>query len=495
MRCKQCDYRLWNLRSRRCPECGTAFLPSEFEFAVNSVQFCCPHCNQPYYGTGERGHLIPRDFDCVACGTHIDMDEMVLLPAEGIKEEQTETDHMPWLERRQRGRVRAWFSTIGRALVSPARLMRATPPDSSLVQAWWFALLTNFLAVVTGFGPFFLFPLLIGSWVAGRARLGGPAAFGMGAVFAVAVIALATAVWIAVWGAVTHALLLLTGKTASSAGRTYQAICYSSGANIPTGVPCLGLYFGWIWWLISAVIMVKEAQRVHGGRAALATLTPPVVAIGAFVGLYAWLVFAYLPSLPGMRGGAFAATGPASSQAAVQVLLNGVVGYAQTNGGRGPAHAIQLVTNAAVSTSDFIAPGSATVEERVPLDGTTLAGFKLLSTRQEGPVIEAAVKALPANTVAHRLGDFVFTHHGIDLNAPQPGLWLVILSSDPDANPYRPPGQMIIVGCADQSVLRFPASALPSRLAAQNALRAKANLPPLPDPATVTHAKPAVGKP
>ncbi len=49
-------------------------------------------------------------------------------------------------------------------------------------------------------------------------------------------------------------------------------------------------------------------------------------------------------------------------------------------------------------------------------------------------------------------------------------------------------GGMVVVGLADGSTSAFPLLAI----SAQNALRAKYKLPPLPDPATVTHAKPAV---
>ena len=80
MQCKSCEYPLWNLKARQCPECGTPFTPSEFEFVINSVRYCCPHCNQAYYGTSEKGHLVPSEFDCVTCGRHLTMDEMVLLP-------------------------------------------------------------------------------------------------------------------------------------------------------------------------------------------------------------------------------------------------------------------------------------------------------------------------------------------------------------------------------------------------------------------------------
>src|SRR5437870_10981399 len=108
MHCKTCDYPLWNLKARQCPECGTPFLPSQFNFVINSVRFCCPHCDQTYYGTGERGHLVPSSFVCVNCARPIAMDEMVLRPAEGVSEQQTQTDRMPWLERAQRGWIKAW---------------------------------------------------------------------------------------------------------------------------------------------------------------------------------------------------------------------------------------------------------------------------------------------------------------------------------------------------------------------------------------------------
>jgi len=128
MRCKKCDYRLWNLPSRRCPECGTPFRPSEFEFVPNSVRFCCPHCSQAYFGTSPKGHLIPSTaFTCVACGRPVHMDDMVLQPAEGFSEEQTVPRHVPWLERDRHGFWRAWFRTIGMAMVAPGQLMQSLP--------------------------------------------------------------------------------------------------------------------------------------------------------------------------------------------------------------------------------------------------------------------------------------------------------------------------------------------------------------------------------
>ena len=51
-----------------------------------AVRFCCPHCDQAYAGTGARGELVPRRFNCVRCARSIEMDEMVVRPVEAVIE-------------------------------------------------------------------------------------------------------------------------------------------------------------------------------------------------------------------------------------------------------------------------------------------------------------------------------------------------------------------------------------------------------------------------
>src|SRR5688572_18693637 len=152
MRCKQCDYPLWNLKARQCPECGYAFVPGDFEFIVNSVRFCCQHCDQAYYGVGDKGHLVPEEFSCVSCTRRISMNEMVLRPAEGVDERQTQAGYMPWLMRQQLGWWKGWIRTIGHAMVKPHLLMRAMPLESSTGQAWWFAAASCLIFFACGIG-------------------------------------------------------------------------------------------------------------------------------------------------------------------------------------------------------------------------------------------------------------------------------------------------------------------------------------------------------
>lgn len=482
MRCKNCDYRLWNLVARRCPECGAPFRPSEFEFVPNSVQFCCPHCETAYYGTGPRGHLVPASFTCVGCGKPVHMDDMVLRPTEGLEEEQTKVSKAPWLEIGQRGFIKAWLATVGMTLVSPLRFMRAVPTGSPVGPAWGFAMLTILATAIAWLVPLMILSLV----VSGTLGAPGPALGGIGCglcAFSLGV-GIAILIFLAVWGLVAHGLLAATGPRAGSLGRTYHALCYSSGANVVSATPCVGPYFGWIWWLVSAVLMLKEAQRVSGGRAVLAALALPILSLAGLVILYGWYMISVLPAL-GTAG-----LSPISTQSETQFVLAALRQYADQNGGVGPRHAAQLLPDGYLAPGNFVSSTTHTVPERVRVADTTLAGLLALPPAEEARAVQAVVAQLPQDVVAHRLGDYVFTHHGINLATANGQLWLVVQSPAPTLNPPPQPADTVTVGQVDGTILQFPRAQLPVQLARQNALRAQAGLAPLPDPATVRSPPP-----
>jgi hypothetical protein len=475
MLCKNCEYRLWNLTSRICPECGAPFAPSDFNFVPGSVRFCCPHCAQEYYGTALNGHLVPFDFDCVRCSRHITMDEMVLLPAEGLEEEQTQFAKLPWLERKKRGFFRAWFSTLGMALVRPGEAIAMTPAEGAVASCWGFALFTALVTLCVGAAPFLIM-------FAGFAPLPG------GAVFAPLLTTLGTLLLMVlggliVWGLSAHALLLLTGRKKGGIGRTYQSLCLSSGANIVSAVPCLGLYVGWLWWLISAVIMVKAGQRVGGLRAALAVLALPLCAL---IGGGVWFGYQFNAAMTTARS--------ASTMNETSAVADAIMSYAEMHDYRGPKHGLQLVVDGFLEGGAFTIPASATIAEEIPVGAGSLYGFNDAEPAEQRRLAAAAAAGLPAGVIAHRVGDFVFTYHGAVLNECPADLWIVIQSHDPDALGADPVSQstLLVAGKADGALEFLVQAALASALKKQNELRAGLNLPPLPDPATVTHDQPAI---
>jgi hypothetical protein len=397
------------------------------------------------------------------------MDEMVLLPAAGIEEEQTAPPLLAWLERADRGFFRSWFSTIGWAMVRPGQLMQSVPAASSLPEAWWFVILTHIPILLLAIGSLVIFPYAMGMSGVG---------FGF-SIFALVVLA-GTIVFVGLWGAVTHGMLCLLARPASGPRRTYQALCYSGGANVVSALPFVGFYLGWVWWLVSAVLMVKEGQHVSGWRAGLAVLLLPILIVLGIVGFYVWFFVFMLPQM-----GALTSVG---TLAPTQTVLYAVLSYADDHQGDGPEHAAQLATQGYLELNELIRTDSYEAEDGLPFAGMSPARFAALTRQEKQAIVQAAIQALPDATVAHRLGDFVYTYHGIDFSDPDPRLWVVILAPDPDVHGPPAPGDFYCVGSADGSVAAVRFKRMPKLLAEQNAVRAEHGLPPLPDPAKVRHA-------
>jgi endogenous inhibitor of DNA gyrase (YacG/DUF329 family) len=489
MRCQQCEYRLWNLTSRQCPECGTPFAPSEFDFAPNTVRFCCPHCDQDYYGTSASGHLVPDAFDCVRCHNFIRMDEMVMRPAEGVDEEDTRAEVLPWLERARLGFFKAWWGTIKLALFQPSRVMRLAPVNEASGAAWWFAFLNTFAIMFLATLPSLIFMLIFSGGMGG-----GPPVpmtfFGVGMICAFVGYTVLLLLMIVIWGLVTHLVLALTGGMQHSMGRTFQCLCFSTGANWISAIPCVGPYLGWIWWLVSAIFMVMEGQRIGGGRATLGVLAIPLVML--IVGLGGTL---YLFN-QAMNATTITGKGFGTPVAETESIADAVLRYAEVNAYLGPDHALRLVTEDYLSPIDLVMMISDTQVADIPVNRITLSDWEDLTAPQQLAETRTAAGNLPAGVIAHRLGDFVFTHHGAVLNQCDLKLWIVIGAPDPDSDQWsnlaNNPATIITVGHADGTVRQFSYMQMPAELASQNQLRAREKLPPLPDPFTVTHGKPAV---
>jgi hypothetical protein len=289
------------------------------------------------------------------------------------------------------------------------------------------------------------------------------------------------------WANIAHGLLKLTGKTAFGIRRTFQVICYSSGANVASGVPCVGGYFGWIWWTISAVIMLRAGQRVSGWRAAMAGVLPPVLAVGTLIGLYVAMIIFVM----NMTSGAVAQL----STSGTQTLCSAIIDYAKSDGGGfGPDHALRLIESDTINSYDFMDVISGTTS--IIVSGANIQDIEMYSDDRRLAAIQTVADSLPDNVIAHRLGGYVFTYHGIDITTADPGLWIVI--AQPNQQTVQTFGNItlsIAVGRVDGTTRAFAPESFPAALKKQNELRAKAGLPPLPDPAKVTSDNPATEGP
>ncbi len=170
----------------------------------------------------------------------------------------------------------------------------------------------------------------------------------------------------------------------------------------------------------------------------------------------------------------------------IRRVLDTLLVYTASHNGDLPPHAITIAGDDYLGPSIFIADGGGATSTSIPTGETPLPDFARASTERQAEIAGSLIDALPDDLVAHRLGDFVFTYHGIDLASADADLWLVIQSPDPSQNP-QPPNR-IIIGLADGTIAVIDADGFDDSLRKQNTLRTDNGLPPLPSPETVlTH--------
>ncbi len=491
MECTECGYPLWNLRARECPECGQSFLPSEYRFVKNSVQFCCLNCDQPYYGTDEEGHLEPQRFNCVKCDETVEMNACVLRPTAGVRDEQTRVFEMAWLERKQSGKpVRAFFKTMAGSMGTPVRLVHAIGENrSDPGEAVWFAGLMMFLPYLLSVGILFLIVIGAGGGMAGSYACGGLVAVFLGMFF-----------WYLLWVLTAHGILRLTGETVGTIGRTFEGVSYASGPCILSGIPCLGSYLvpvSALWWSIAAIFTLRERQQVSGLRASFAALSFPVLSFFGLIGGFVFFV-SWSATFPGPMQGV-------TNQSQVRYMSRQLQAMVFQNEDEYPAHAADIFypdwvdpivisgwQNSSELGATQIPVGSGTFDDVIGVNADTDEACVL--------VLEA-IDALPEDVVAHRLGSLVFTYHGIDpMDTNQDDLWVIVKRMTPSSpifsdllahNPSWVPTGMVQVVDAVGFVQEIPDGRFAAELAAQNVLRGRFGLPALPDPDDVTYDAPA----
>jgi hypothetical protein len=369
--------------------------------------------------------------------------------------------------------------------------MRAVPPGSGSGDAWLFAFVTQTL--VCGIGA--SLPLgVLGGIVLAR---GDPDGLEMLIVAACIMVGggLLTLLTAWIWALITHGLLRMTGGCEHGFRRTLVAILYSSGTNAPMGVPCIGLYCGgwmlWLWWLISAVMMVVEGQRVRGMRATMCVAAFPLALVGATLAGYFALIYVALSQARTTTVQAQIRAMGYQPLAEATTIGSALTQYAAAHNGEFPLHGLQLAVDGSLTAADFVAWQVGHDESNVPVGPTNLTGFQLLGPNRARQAALDAGAVLPANVIAHRLGDVVFTYHGLNAHTADGRLWIAIIDADP-GQAATSTGSLIPIAIAvDGSLTPLPPPTQNAALAAQNVLRARWGLPALPKPAEVTHAVPA----
>jgi hypothetical protein len=168
--------------------------------------------------------------------------------------------------------------------------------------------------------------------------------------------------------------------------------------------------------------------------------------------------------------------------------------YSRQHNGLPPVHAVELMRGNYLTDPDvLLLTDPENRKARVPVGDSNLAAFPGLALEAQNRAAQAAAAGLPRGVVAHRLGDVVFTYHGIKTDSADGNLWLFIIY--PDAASGGDMSEQTVTVGRRNGTWQFPVPLLPGHLDDQNRLRAQYRLPPLPHPRDVPQAAPIAPTP
>lgn len=254
MRCKTCDHTLWNQPAPRegeprvCSECGTPYAAADFDFGRGKVRFCCPNCDTGYYGTSEKGHLEPAQFDCISCGTHLAMDRCIIRAHDMAREhEAMQSREIPWLEDGSLGWVRRWWRTSRLSMSNAPKLVPMLTRPPKIMRAASFLLVNATIAMLAWTGMS-LFGLL---------GTRAPAGFGWDAMMLLTWFGamIASVLGMVLYAAIPAFLCSFLTRKGEPLGfaRAYEIAAYTSGALVVSILPCCGPLIGGVWWMAQIV--------------------------------------------------------------------------------------------------------------------------------------------------------------------------------------------------------------------------------------------------
>ena len=292
MRCRGCDYELWNMKPGACPECGRKWQFDEFRFRPFAAQFLCPHCEHAYAGSDEQGLPVPRAFICSQCSQPIDLNQMRALPQPNTDGSDAMDDVHPWSERFRLGYWRAFWRSVGQSMSSPTRVGRTLPERTNLRSALFFSLLCATVGIAFATSPFvFLFGISSSQFSSGLEYaliflakfLGiilGSALFGQ--------------IFFVIWGSCAHAILRMSGGVRRPLNSSLSATLFCTGPFLISAVPCCGFYIlpvSMIWMAVAMIYAFASLHKVSGLRASIAVLTPILALLAGTVLTVAVMIY------------------------------------------------------------------------------------------------------------------------------------------------------------------------------------------------------------
>jgi hypothetical protein len=285
----------------RCPRCSTVFTTDR-----SGIQFC-PNCGQqvdvpePTRASGPGGWDRPPPGGGGPGAGRFTGEP----PPGGSGGFPGGRELTPWERRKELGFFPAFFETWKRSVLSPQSFFPTVRPDVPWSEALFYAWIIHGIDVVlaaplVGLGFFrSSLPSGFGSDPQAeqvmRAFSGG---FGIGSLV---VSLLVYPLIVLAASGVIHLVAMLFGAARNGYGGTVRAVCYASGPNILSFVPCFGVLAG-IYTLVLTIFGISSLQETSMGKAAGIVLLP-IVLVGCCCGFLASALIAAIAGMVGSMSG------------------------------------------------------------------------------------------------------------------------------------------------------------------------------------------------
>ncbi len=216
-----------------------------------------------------------------------------------------------WERRNELGFVDGLVGGVKSFITAPGDAFSQTLKSGDLGSPLLYAILISFATAVVGqlwamfFGTSMLAFLpsetreLLPFWLGAQ---------GTGLVVGLVVIPIFTVVWVFLWGAIMHVILMLVGGSEAAGASfetTLRVVAYSSTGNVAKLVPVIGDVIATLWTIVLAVIGLTRMHGMSEGKAVVVVLLPLVACCVCFGGFAIMGAGAMLSGLGGMATALF----------------------------------------------------------------------------------------------------------------------------------------------------------------------------------------------
>lgn len=178
---------------------------------------------------------------------------------------------IPWETRLSEDPLGATWQTWRESVFSPDSFFRALPPRGGWLPA------LGYLVLFSIIGAFFsLIWSLAFSGIAVRAGEGAEAGLSpvAEAFLSFFITPFAAVLGVFLIGGLYHLLLMLMNAASGGYRGTVRVLCYAAGPVVFGIVPILGNLVATVWWVVLAIVGLRNVHRTETWKAAVAVLVP-----------------------------------------------------------------------------------------------------------------------------------------------------------------------------------------------------------------------------